>query len=134
MALDLWGVEIVVKERKKKNRQRTDSYRKRPVYCSENNDIDGWFRENNPQTLAECEDVRKALRKKSQVGNYGADTHHARTGTKLLRVMGPVNNVMIVSVAARKLFNQKLRNREVYLETLLNQFGSEQVTFKRRDP
>lgn len=135
MALDLWGVEIVAKEPKKKNRRRIqpESYRKRPVYCSENNDIDGWFRENNPQTLAECEDVRKALLKKSQVGNYGADTHHARTGTKLTRVKGPAGNVMIVSAAARKYFNKKLRNREVYLETLLNQFGSELVTFKRRD-
>jgi hypothetical protein len=91
MALDLWGVEIVVEAPKKKPRRhvQSESYRKRPVYCSENNDIDGWFRENNPKTLAECNEVRKALRKKSQVGNYGADTHHARTGTKLLRVKGP---------------------------------------------
>ena len=132
MALDLWGVEIVVETPKKKQRRRaqSDSYIRRPAYCSENNDIDGWFRTNNPQTIAECEDVRKALRKKSQVGNYNADTHTAKTGTKLIRVKGPVSNVMIVSPAARKLFNRKLRNHEAYLEVLLNQFGSEQVTLK----
>jgi hypothetical protein len=133
MALDLWGEEIVVAEAPKKKQRRraeSDSYRRRPAYCSENNDIDSWFRENNPETLAECEDVRKALRKKSQVGNYGADSYIAKTGLKLLRVKGPVSNVMIVSAAARKYFNKKLRSREVYLETLLKQFGSEQVTFK----
>src|SRR6267154_1213777 len=127
MALDLWGVEIIVEQPKKKQRRRvqSESYRKRPAYCSENNDIDGWFRENNPQTLAACEDVRRALRKKSQAGNYEASIFHARTGTKLVRLKGPVSNVMIVSAAARQYFNKKLRNLEIRLKVYLKQFGTE---------
>ena len=132
MALDLWGEEIVVAAPKKKPRRKQVQLFRRPAYCSENNDIDSWFRENNPQTLAESEDVRKALRKKSQVGNYEASIFHARTGTKLVRVKGPVSNVMIVSAAARKYFNKKLRNLEVRLEVYLKQFGTEQPVFEIR--
>jgi hypothetical protein len=130
MALDLWGEEVVVAAPKKKPRRKEVQPYRKPAYCSENNDIDGWFRENSPQTLAECDDIRKALLKKSQVGNYEASTHHARTGTRLVRVKGPVGNVMIVSAAARKYFNKKLRNHEVRLEVYLEQFGTEQVVFK----
>ena len=132
MALDLWGKEMVVAAPKKKPRRKEVQPIRRPAYCSENNDIDGWFRENSPQTLAECEDVRRALLKKSQVGNYEAETFHARTGTKLVRVKGPVSNVMIVSAAARKYFNKKLRNLEIRLEVYRKQFGTEQPEFKPR--
>jgi hypothetical protein len=86
MALDLWGKEMVVEAPKKKPRCKEVQPFRRPAYCSENNDIDGWFGENSPQTLAECDDVRKALSKKSQVGNYEASTLYARTGTRLVRV------------------------------------------------
>ena len=132
MALDLWGKEIVVEAPKKKPRRKEVQPFRRPAYCGENNDIDGWFRENDPQSLAECDDVRKALRKKSQVGNYEAGIFQARTGTKLVRVKGPVSNVMIVSAAARKYFNKKLRNLEIRLEVYLKQFGTEQPDFKPR--
>jgi len=133
MALDLWGEEVVVAAPKKKPRRKEVQPYRKPAYCSENNDIDGWFRENSPQTLAECDDIRKALLKKSQVGNYEASTHHARTGTRLVRVKGPVGNVMIVSAAARKYFNKKLRNLEIRLEVYLKQFGTEQPEFKPRN-
>ncbi len=123
MALDLWGREIVVEPPKKKIRRKEVQPIRRPVYCSESNDIEGWFRENKPETLAECEDLRKAIRRKATVGNYGADSHEARTGRKLLRVKGPVSNVMIVSPKARAHFNKRLRNREVYLEVIRDQFA-----------
>ena len=132
MALDLWGEEMVVEAPKKKPRRKNVQPYRKPAYCSESNDIDGWFRENMPQTLAECDDVRKALSKKSQVGNYEAGIFHARTGTRLVRVKGPVSKVMIVSAAARKYFNKKLRNHEVRLEVYLEQFGTEQPEFKPR--
>ena len=90
MAVDLWGEEILVEEPTKKQKRRAESKscRRRPVYCSENNDIDGWFRENNPQTLAECNDIRKALLKKAQVDNYNAEIHYTRTEKRLVQSQG----------------------------------------------
>jgi hypothetical protein len=130
VALDLWGQEIVVEVPEPKPKRKRVAHRdRRPVYCGENNDIPVWFRENMPQTLAECADVRQALRKKEQIGNYAADEYHAGTGRKLIRLRGPVSNVMIVSPAARKLLNRKLKNRESYLKVLLTQFGTEQPEF-----
>ena len=123
MAVGLWGREIVVEQPKKKLRQKVSQPIRRPAYCSESNDIEGWFRTNGPETLAECEDLRKAVRKNATVGRYGADSHEARTGRKLLRVKGPVSNVMVVSPKARRYFNKRLRNREIYLEVLRDQFA-----------
>jgi len=123
MALDFWGREIVVEQPKKKLRRKEQQPIRRPAYCSENNDIEGWFRSNQPETLAECDDLRKAIRKKAKVGNYGADSHDARTGRRMLRVKGPVSNVMVVSPKARQHFNRRLRNREIYLEVMRDQFG-----------
>lgn len=125
MKLDFWGREIIVEPPKKKLRRKEAQPIRRPVYCSENNDIEGWFRDNKPETLAECEDLRNAIRKKASVGKYGADSHEARTGRKLLRVKGPISNVMIVSPKARQHFNKRLRNREVYLEVCRDQFKSQ---------
>ncbi len=122
MAVGLWGREIVVEQPKKKLRHKVAQPIRRPIYCIEGNDIDGWFRDNKPETLEECRDLRKAIRKKATVGRYGADSHEARTGRKLLRVKGPVSNVRIVSPKARKYFNKRLRNREIYLEVLRDQF------------
>lgn len=124
MARGLWGQEVIPDPPKKKVRRPQAQPIRRPVYCSESNDINGWFGDNKPESLSECEDLKKAIRKTASVGNYGADTHEARTGRKLLRVKGPVSNVMVVSRKARALFNKKLRNREIFLEVLRDQFAS----------
>jgi hypothetical protein len=123
MPRSLWGQEIIPEPPKKKVRRQQSQPVRRPAYCCESNDILGWFRDNKPDTLSECGDLKKAIRKKATVGNYGADSHEARTGRKLLRVKGPVSNVMIVSRKARAFFNKKLRNREVFLEVQSAQFG-----------
>lgn len=124
MARNLWGQEIIPEPPKKKVRRPQAQPIRRPVYCSESNDIVGWFRDNNPASLSEREDLKKAIKKRAKVGRYGADSHEARTGRKLLRVKGPISNVMIVSRRARALFNKRLRNREIYLEVQREQFGA----------
>lgn len=124
MPLDIFGRERIIEPPKKKVRRKVEQPIRRPVYCSENNDIKGWFQDNKPETLADVADLRKAMRTKKAVGKYNADSHEARTGRKMLRVLGPVSNVMIVSPEARKLFNQKLRNREVILEILRDQLAN----------
>lgn len=126
MALDLWGRERIVEPPKKKVRRKPVQPIRRPIYCIENNDIEGWFRDNKPASMADVADLRKAMRIKKAVGKYNADSHEARTGRKMLRVIGPTSNVMIVSPAARRLFNKKLRNREVILEVLRDQFSTTQ--------
>lgn len=93
--------EFIPEPPKKKVRRPQAQPIRRPVYCSESNDIVGWFRENNPASLLECEELKKAIKKRAKVGRYGADSHEARTGRKLLRVKGLLNNVMIVSRKAR---------------------------------
>lgn len=60
---------------------------------------------------------------KKQVDNYKVDTHIAKTGSELTRVIGPASNVMIVSRAARGYFNERLRNLQVFLEVQGDQFG-----------
>jgi hypothetical protein len=132
MTRGLWGQEIIPEPPKKKVRRPQAQPIRRPVYCSESNDIVGWFRDNNPASLSECEDLKKAIKKRAKVGRYGADSHEARTGRKLLRVKGPINNVMIVSRKARSLFNKMLRNREIYLEVQRDQFGSASNTEHRQ--
>ena len=125
MTRNLWTGEIIVEQpKKKKPRWKPPQPIRRPAYTSENNDIVGWFRDNTPQTLEECDELRKALRSKKRHGKYDADVHEARTGRRLIRVKGPVGNVMIVSKKARACFNRKLRNREIYLEVLAAQFKS----------
>ncbi|MCX7308932.1 MAG: hypothetical protein NTZ72_13725 [Afipia sp.] len=125
MARNLFtGELIVIEQPKKKARRKEVQPIRRPAYCGESNDIVGWFRENTPQTLAECNDIRKALRLKKRVGKYDADVHDARTGRRLIRVKGPVSNVMIVSKKARAYFSKRLRNREIYLGVFAEQFGA----------
>jgi hypothetical protein len=129
MALDLWGDEAVVtaEVKKPKQRQRSVPERgiRRPSYLSESRDIDGWFRENMPQSLDECADLRKTLRTERRTGNYDSERIVAQTGRKLIRVRGPAGTVMIIGPAARKLFNQKISNRENYLQVIKAQFGVE---------
>jgi len=119
MVLDLWGNEIAVNRPTRKMVQ--------PDRWGRNYDIDGWFRDNMPQTSAECADVLKALRHESRFGDYESGTCYYRTsGREMVRLKGPSSAVMIVSVAARKYLSNKIRNRERYLKVLLDQFGTEQ--------
>lgn len=119
--------EVIVKKPKPRRVQsQRRYYPQRQRYVYGDNDIIEWFKLNAPETLAEVEDLRRALKTRKRAGKYDITiifTQH--TGKRLVRVWGPKSQVVIVSQSSRKLFNKKLRNREIYLEVLRDQFGQQ---------
>ena len=118
--------EVIVKKPKPRRIQSQRQYRQRQQYAYGDNDIVEWFKLNAPETLAEVEYLRRALKTRKRAGKYDITiifTQH--TGKRLVRVWGPKSQVVIVSPSSRKLFNKKLRNREIYLEVLRDQFGQQ---------
>ncbi|EFI53589.1 hypothetical protein [Afipia sp. 1NLS2] len=116
--------EVIVKKPKPRRVQPQRYYSQRQRYVYGDNDIVEWFKSNAPETLAEVEDLRRALKTRKRAGKYDITiifTQH--TGRRLIKVWGPKSQVVIVSQSSRKLFNKKLRNREIYLEELRDQFG-----------
>jgi hypothetical protein len=127
MAKDLWGNEIVVEPapiKKKKKRQVINPYvrQSKPV----STDITLWFSENKPKTLADCADLKRALKSKSKVGKYVVDVVGPTKGVKTIFVCGHVGEVMLKGVAARRLFNKRLAAIEQMIEIYLKQFGTEE--------
>ncbi|RTL73631.1 MAG: hypothetical protein EKK36_14240 [Bradyrhizobiaceae bacterium] len=119
--------EVIVKKPKPRRVQpERRYYSKRQRYVYGDNDIVEWFKLNAPETLAEVEDLRRALKTRKRAGKYDITiifTQH--TGRRLIKVWGPKGQVVIVSRKSRELFNKKLRNREVYLAVLRDQFGQQ---------
>lgn len=130
MPKDLWGNEIVVEPKPIKKTKRQSTYynvgRSKPV----STDITLWFGENKPKTLAECADLRRALKTKSssKIGNYTVDVSGPK-GMKTTHVCGPAGEVALKSPAARKLFNRRLAGIEQIIEVYLQQFGTEEPVF-----
>jgi hypothetical protein len=118
--------EVIVNKPKARNVQPPRQYTRRSQYVYGDNDIVEWFKLNTPETLADVEDLRLALKKRKNVGRYAATTISTQhTGKRLVRVWGPKGVVVIVSRKSRELFNKKLRNREVYLEVLRDLFAQQ---------
>src|SRR6266850_5392283 len=135
MAKDLWGNEIVIEPAsiKKKKKRQVVNYNVRqskPV----STDIAFWFSENRPKTLADCADLKKALKIKSKVGKYVVDVFGATKGVRIAYVCGPAGEVALKSVAARKLFNKRLAAIEQFIEISLKQFGTEEPVFEGSRP
>ena len=135
MPKDLWGNENIVEpEPVKKKKKRQSTYynvgRSKPV----STDITLWFSENKPKTLAECADLRKALKTKSRVGKYVVDVFGATKRMKTAYVCGPAGEVALKSPAARKLFNRRLAGIEQIIGVYLKQFGTEEPVFEGPKP
>ncbi len=134
MPKDLWGNEIVVEPKPIKTKKRRvapyDVRQFKPV----STDITLWLSENRPRTLAECADLKKALKAKSKVGKYAVDVFKSTNGMKTALVCGPAGEVALKSVAARKLFNQRVARIEQVIEVYLMQFGTEEPVFEKSRP
>jgi hypothetical protein len=118
--------EVIVKKPEPRRVQpQRRYYPQRQQYVYGDNDIVEWFKLNAPETLAEVEDLRRALKTRKRAGKYDITIIFTHTGKRLIKVWGPKCQVVIVSPSSRKLFNKKLRNREVYLEVLRDQFGQQ---------
>ncbi|WP_147293860.1 hypothetical protein [Afipia felis] len=127
----LWGLpEIEPETPKPKPKRKQYGNIERRVYVSTSTDIEGWWKTNRPETLAGCANLRLALKTYRTVQDYSASYRYGRFEQRLVRLTGPNGSVMITSRKARAYFNNKIRNLEVYLETLASQFGYD-VTFKR---
>lgn len=132
----LWGNEIVVEtEPVKKKKQRVATYDLRQ-FKPVSTDITLWFSENRPRTLADCADLKKALRtkSKSKVGKYAVDMFKTTNGGKIAYVCGPIGEVALKSRAARKLFNSRLAGIKQIIEVYLAQFGTEEPVFDGSRP
>lgn len=116
--------------------------KKRPVanydlrqFRPDSTDITLWLRENKPTTLAECADLKKALKTKTtaKVGNYTVEVFGPK-GSRVTHVRGPAGLVALKSVAARRLFKKRLASIEDVIETYLKQFGTETPDFETSKP
>jgi hypothetical protein len=120
----LWGLpEIEPVSPKPKPKRKQYGNIERRVYVSTSTDIEGWWKTNRPETLAGCANLRLALKTYRTVQDYSASYRYGRFEQRLVRLAGPNGSVMITSRKARAYFNNKIRNLEVYLETLTSQFG-----------
>ena len=136
MPKDLWGNEIVVQPAPvKKKEPRVANYDLRQ-FKPVNTDIAFWFSENRPTTLADCADLKKALRtkSKSKVGKYVVDVFETTKGIKTSYVCGPLGEVALKSVAARKLFSRRLAGIKQIIEVYLIQFGTEDPVVEGSKP
>ena len=87
------GEWVLPEPPKKKVRTRPVAERViRPAYVGYRNDIDGWYRENRPTTEG-CQDLRAAMKRRKQFGDYLAQSYEASTGRKLIKITGPVGVV-----------------------------------------
>jgi hypothetical protein len=132
MALDLWGNEIVVeskpaKAKKKKQQQKF-------VRDPERTDIGIWLSKNKPKTLADCADLKQALRTKSQAGKYCYTTFGTRNRVGYPGIRGPESALMLVSPAARRHLTKRVNAIEEIIKIYLQQFGTEQPVFEKSKP
>jgi hypothetical protein len=134
MPKDLWGNEIIVEPETVKKKKRQVAYNNVRRFKPVSTDITLWFSENKPKTLAECADLKKALRTKSKVGKYVVDVLGPKKGMKTVFVCGPAGEVALKSVAARKLFNRRLAAIEQFMEINLRQSGTETPVFEGSRP
>ncbi len=82
--------------------------------------------------MAECADLRLALKDYRTIGKYTASYRYGNYEQRLVRLDGPNGSVMITSRKARAYFNKKVHNIELLLQTLSNQFSCE-MTLKREN-
>ena len=136
MPKDVWGNEIVVEPKPvtKRKKPQVGNYHLRQ-FKPISTDMTLWFSQNRPKTLAECADLKNALRTKSEskVGKYAVDVFETTNG-KIAHVCGPAGEVALKSPAARKLFNRRLAGIEQIIEVYLKQFGTEEPVFDSSRP
>jgi hypothetical protein len=119
--LDFWGNEIVPEEPKPKSkRKKKDRFDWKAFWAA--NDMDDWFRSNMPESLEDCSDLFKAMKRRQPVGKYAASTHITGTYKTFLIVKGPASQFIIVSEKAKRYFKKRVRRREEHFKILASQF------------